>query len=428
MQNIRVEVEDLTPVKKKLDISVPAETVRKEIDAAYRSMKSTANVAGFRKGSVPLNILKARFAGHVQEDVTRKLIESTYPHALEEKKLMPVEAPSFELKTEKISEDNDFSYSVTVEVQPSVDIDGYKGMELKKEEVTVTEEDIKRGLDNLCKAAGEWVEADRSAENGDMAVVDFEAFLGGEPIKNGKSSDYGCIIGEKTLLPGFDEALKGAKKGEKREFEIKFPENYSETGLAGKTGLFKVVVKSVKEKGTPEVNDDFAKELGLESVEALRAKVREEIEKHKKADAKERLKTEILTRLIEKHPFDVPQALVNRYLGIILGRVIENMKAGVIAPEDKGLDIEKLKEKYAPAAVRSVKEDIVLDYISAKEQVDASSLEVEEAVRNIAAQRGVSYESLMARIEREGALGVIRDGLRHEKVFDIIIEASKPAQ
>ncbi|MBW7956926.1 MAG: trigger factor [Deltaproteobacteria bacterium] len=427
MQNIRVEVEDLTPVKKKLDISVPAETVRKEIDAAYRSMKSTANVAGFRKGSVPLNILKARFASHVQEDVTRKLIESTYPHALGEKKLMPVEAPSFELKTEKISEDSDFSYSVTVEVQPSVEIDGYKGMELKKEEVTITEEDMERGLNNLCKAAGEWVEADRSSENGDMVVVDFEAFLDGEPIKNGKSSDYGCIIGEKTLLPGFDEALKGVKKGEKKEFEIKFPENYSETGLAGKTGLFKVVVKSVKEKGTPEVNDEFAKELGLESVEALRAKVREEIEKHKKADSKERLKTEILTKLIEKHAFDVPQALVNRYLGIILGRVIENMKAGVIAPEDKGLDIEKLKEKYTPAAVRSVKEDIILDHISAKEQVDASALEVEDAVRNIAAQRGVSYESLMARIEREGALEVIKDGLRHEKVFDIIIEASKPA-
>lgn len=427
MQNIRVEVEDLTPVKKKLDISVPAETVRKEIDAAYRSIKSTANVAGFRKGSVPLNILKARFASHVQEDVTRKLIESTYPHALGEKKLMPVEAPSFELKTEQISEDSDFSYSVTVEVQPSVEIDGYKGMELKKEEVTVTEEDIERGLNNLCKAAGEWVEAERSADAGDMVVVDFEAFLGGEPIKNGKSSDYGCIIGEKTLLPGFDEALKGAKKGEKREFDIKFPENYSETGLAGKTGLFKVVVKSVKEKGTPEVNDEFAKELGLENVEALRAKVREEIEKHKKADAKERLKTEILTKLIEKHQFEVPQALVNRYLGIILGKVVENMNAGIIAPDDKGLDIEKLKEKYTPAAVRSVKEDIVLDHISAKEQVDASAIEVEDAVRNIAAQRGVSYESLMARIEREGALGVIRDGLRHEKVFDIIIEASKPA-
>ncbi len=428
MQNIRVEVEDLTPVKKKLAISVPAETVKKEIDAAYRSIKSTANVAGFRKGSVPLNIIRARFGSHVQEDVTRKLIESTYPHALEEKKLMPVEAPNFELKTEKVSEDSDFAYTVTVEVQPTVEIGGYKGMELKKEEVTVTDEDIERGLNNLCKAAGEWVETDRSAEAGDMVVIDFEAFLGGEPIKNGKSSDYGCIIGEKALLPGFDESLKGARKGEKREFDVKFPENYSETSLAGKTGLFKTVVKAVKEKGTPEINDEFAKQLGLENVEALRAKVREEIEKHKQNDAKERLKTEILTKLIEKHRFEVPQALVDRYLRIILGRVVENMNAGVIAPEDKGLDIEKLKEKYTSAAIRSVREDIILDYISAKEQVDASSLEVEDAVRNIAAQRGVSYESLMARIEREGALQVIRDGLRHEKVFDIIIEASKPAQ
>ena len=165
--------------------------------------------------------------------------------------------------------------------------------------------------------------------------------------------------------------------------------------------------------------------MGCENLEALRAKVKEEIEKHKSGESKEKLKNEILDKLIAAHPFDVPDALVNRYMGVILNRVIENMRSGMTAPEDRGLNIDQLKEKYRPAAVRSVKEDIILDTIAAKEAVQVSPVEVETSVRGIATQRGVSYESLMSRIQTEGAMEVIKDGLKHEKVFDIIIEASR---
>ncbi len=425
MHNIRVQVEDLTSVKKKLDISVPAETVKSEFKAAYQNIRSNASIAGFRKGTAPMNILKARFAGHVQEDVTKKLIESSYSAALSENGLMPVEAPQIDLKGSELTEGNDFNFSVTVEVHPNVNVEGYRGMEIKKDEVAVTEEDVDKGVENLREAAAQFKEVDRPADNGDLVVVDFEAFLNGEPIKNGKGEGYPCIIGEKSLLPGFDEALKGASKGDNKEVDITFPENYSEATLAGKPGRFKLSVKAVKEKGTPEVNESFAKDMGCESLEALRAKVREEIEKHKTGEAKEKIKNEILDKLIAAHPFDVPDSLVNRYMGVILNRIVDNMRSGVMAPEDRGLNIDQLKEKYRPAAVRSVKEDIILDTISAKEGVQVTMAEVEASVRGIAAQRGVSYESLMSRVQTEGALEVIKDGLKHEKVFDIIIAESK---
>ncbi|OGP95549.1 MAG: trigger factor [Deltaproteobacteria bacterium RBG_19FT_COMBO_56_10] len=425
MQNIRVEIEDLTPVKKKLDISVPAEAVSREIKAAYQNIRSTASIAGFRKGAAPMNILKARFGGHVQEDVTKRLIESSYSAALSEKRLMPVEAPQVDLKGSELTEDKDFTYTVTVEVQPSVEVDGYRGMELHKEDSAVTEEDIEKGVQNLKEAAAQFKEVDRPAQDGDLVVVDFEAFMNGEPVKNGKGEGYPCVIGEKSLLPGFDEALKGASKGDQKEVDITFPENYSEATLAGKASQFKLNVKAVKEKGVPEINESFAKEMGCENLEALRAKVKEEIEKHKSGESKEKLKNEILDKLIAAHPFDVPDALVNRYMGVILNRVIENMRSGMTAPEDRGLNIDQLKEKYRPAAVRSVKEDIILDTIAAKEAVQVSPVEVETSVRGIATQRGVSYESLMSRIQTEGAMEVIKDGLKHEKVFDIIIEASR---
>lgn len=425
MQNIRVQVEDITPVKKKLDISVPAEAVSREFKAAYQNIRSTASIAGFRKGAAPMNILKARFGGHVQEDVTKRLIESSYSMALSEKQLMPVEAPHIDLQGGQLAEDKEFTFSVTVEIQPNVDVDGYRGMELHKDDSAVTEEDIEKGVQNLKEAAAQFKEVDRPANEGDLVVVDFEAFMNGEPIKNGKGEGYPCVIGEKSLLPGFDEALKGASKGDQKEVDITFPENYSEATLAGKASQFKLNVKAVKEKGVPEVNEDFAKEMGCENLVALRAKVKEEIEKHKSSEVKEKLKNEILDKLIASHPFDVPDALVNRYMGVILNRVIENMRSGMTAPEDRGLNIDQLKEKYRPAAVRSVKEDIILDTIAAKEAVQVSPAEVETSVRGIATQRGVSYESLMSRIQTEGAMEVIKDGLKHEKVFDIIIEASK---
>ena len=425
MQNIKVQVEDITPVKKKLDISVPAETVSREFKAAYQNIRSTASIAGFRKGAAPMNILKARFAGHVQEDVTKRIIESSYSMALSEKQFMPVEAPQIDLKGGELAEDKEFTFSVTVEIQPNVAVDGYRGMELNKESSAVTEEDIEKGVQNLKEAAAQFKEVDRPANEGDLVMVDFEAFMNGEPVKNGKGEGYPCVIGEKSLLPGFDEALKGVSKGDQKEVDITFPENYSEASLAGKVSQFKLNVKAVKEKGVPEVNEDFAKEMGCENLEALRAKVKEEIEKHKSSEAKERLKNEILDKLIASHPFDVPDALVNRYMGVILNRVIENMRSGMAAPEDRGLNIDQLKEKYRPAAARSVKEDIILDTIAAKEAVQVSLVEVEASVRGIAAQRGVSYESLMSRIQTEGAMEVIKDGLKHEKVFDIIIEASK---
>lgn len=426
MQNMRIEIADLSPVKKKLDISIPAETVKKEIKAAYQNIKSTANIAGFRKGAAPMSILKARFGDHVQEDVTRRLIENTYTQALTDKRLIPVEAPNFDLGG-ALDEDKDFSYSITVEVQPSLDINDYKGMDLKREEAVITDEDLERGITNLRQAASQYKEVDKAAGEGDLVVVDFEAFMDGEPIKNGKGTDYPCIIGERTLLPEFDEALKGTKKGTEKEADIKIPDNYSEKHLAGKTAHFKLAIKSVKEKGLPDVDEQFAKDLGCESLEALKAKVRDEMQKHKANDLKEKLKTEILDRLIAAHSFEVPDALVNRYMKIILGRVMEGIRSGMPSPGDEGLSIDQLKEKYQGAAVRSVKEDLILDHIAYKEKIQVSTEEVETSVKNIAAQRGVSFEGLMGRIEREGALSVIQDGLKHEKVFDIIIESSRPA-
>jgi len=424
---LKISVEELSPVKKRLDITVPAEAVKRELDSAYKSLRSSVNIAGFRKGAVPMNILKARFSGHVHEDVVKKLIENAYPHALSEKAIQPVDAPKVEIKTEALEEGKEFAFSAVVEVSPALVIDGYMGMKLDKKAIEVTDKDVEDGIQKLREVKAGFKDVERPAKDGDLVVVDFEGFMGNEPVKNTKSVDYPVLLGEKTLLPGFDEALRGASKGEDKEANISFPDNYSEKTLAGKEARFKMTVKAVKEKGLPELTVEFAKSVGCENIEGLVDKVKKELADVKETHDKERLKNEILDKLIEAHPFDVPDAMVNRYLGVILNRVIDGMKQGAYNPGDQGLSIEELKGKYRDMAVRQVKEDVVLDTIAAKEKLEVSREETEKAVRSIAESRGVSFESLMGRIEKEGALEIIKDGMKHEKVFDIILGASSAA-
>jgi trigger factor len=424
-KDISIEVEDISSVKKRLTVTVPPGDVKEEIDSAYRTLKTTAAVAGFRKGAVPKHILKARYGESVTGDVAARIVETTYPEVLRSKGLTAVDSPSIDMDIKDLREDQPFSYSVTVEVNPEVSIDGYMGLELKKEEVEVTDKDVEEGLKQLQEANTEFKEVESAAGDGDLVVVDFEGSIDGVPIEKSKAGDYPIIIGQSTPLPGMDTAVKGLKKGESKEAKITYPENFSDKEVAGKEALFNITVKTVKEKVPPAIDDEFAKDLEYGSLDELKAKVTEEVKKVKENHAKERLKNEILDKIIEAHPFDVPEALVNRYHSVILNNVIQNMKSGVVNPEDRSLNPEELKAKYRIEAVRRVKEDIVLDSISEKEKVEVSKEETETALKGLAESRGVSFDSLMARIQREGSLDVIVDGLKHEKVFDIIIESSK---
>lgn len=429
MQNdIRIELEDLSSVKKKLNITISAEAVKKEIKEAYNSLKSTASIAGFRKGNIPMSILKARFGDYVREEVTKKVIETSYPKALKEKEIVPVESPKVDIITPKLEETSDFAYTVEVEINPQVDITDYKGLGLQKNPIEVTEQDLELGLRSLRESRAQFREVERPAGEGDFVVLDFEASVGeGAPIKSNKATDFTTIVGKETVLPGFDEALKGMSKGEHKDAKLTFPESYSEGGLGGKEVTFHITMKAVKEKHVPEIDDEFAKDLACDNLETLKTRVKEELTKAKESNEKERLKNIILDRLIEKHPFEVPDALVKRYQTLLLNKVIEQMRAGNVNPEDQKMTPDELNAKYLVLAQRSVKEDIILDAIAQKENVQVSPQETEEAVKELAESRGITFEALMTRIQREGALEVIKDGLKHEKVFDIIIESSTTA-
>jgi len=298
-------------------------------------------------------------------------------------------------------------------------------MSLKKNPTDVTEADMEEAIAKLRESRSEYEDTGKPAKDGDALVVDFEGFLNGEPVKNGKAKDYPIIIGKKTVLPGFDEALIGANKGETKEFKLTIPENYSEREVAGKEVLFKVEVKEVKQSVLPELNDEFAKDLECENFAQLKDKVREELTNIKQNLEKERLKNVVLDELIQKHPFDVPDALVRKYVGLNLKRVMDDMQRGKLAPADKNLSPDELTTKYTNLSIRQVKEDLLLDTIASKEDVKVTREQLDGALAHLAKMRNLTVDELSSRLEREGTLPVIVDGMKHEKVFEIIFETAK---
>lgn len=423
-----LEVEESSNVRKVLTITIPARVVKEELKVVYKSLKSSVALPGFRKGAVPDNVLKARFGDQVKEDVTQRLVQSTYGPALQETGFAPLGAPDIDVKTPDVEPGGDFTYSATVEINPKIDIDGYKGMELKAESTEVSDKDVDEGLKRLCESRGEYKVVDRAVKEDDLVVIDFEASVDGKVLDKGRAKDFPVIIGKVTPLPGLDDAIKGSSKGDKVETSVKFPENYSEGSLAGKEAKIKVKVKEVKELGLPELDDEFAKDLNCEDLAELREKVSKDLKRIKGENDRERLKNVILTKLIDKQNIEVPESLEKKYLAMILNRAIENIRAGNPAPGDANLSIDQLKEKYLPLARRSVKEDVVLDSIVEKENITVTGKELQDAVRHLADARQVSSDELMSRIEREGALEVIKDGIKHERVFDLIFEHSKGAK
>jgi trigger factor len=426
--DLKVEVEDLSAIKKKLAITVPSETVAKEIKDMYKRLSANVSVSGFRRGAVPRNVLMARYGETIRHDVVAKLVETTYPRALQEKSFIPVANPDVDAEPSGIEEGKDFSYSVTFEINPEVDVDGYKGMEIKTGPVApVTESDVEGGLKRLQESNLELIEVDRAAIDGDAVMVDFEATRDGEPIKGYKNKDFRVMLGEPTPLPGFAEALKGLSKSDKKEVMLRFPDDYNDPELAGKEACFSITVKSVEEKSVSAIDDEFAKDLDCENLDELKKKVREELDKAREKEYKEGIKAQILTNLIDKHSFEVPAVMVSKYHSLLLNNVVDGMKAGVVKPEDQELSAEDFKKKYLIEAERRVREDIILDAIAVKEKIEVTKEEADEAVKFLAQSRNVSFESLMSRIEQESSIEIIKDGLKHEKVFDIIIAALKTA-
>jgi len=218
--SMKVTVEDLSPVKKKIMVEVPSEDIDREMDAVYKQLGTEVRIDGFRKGKVPKAVLESRYKDHVLGEVAVKLVENSYPKVIREKNLSPVARPEIEV-TRDIEQGQPFSYTATLEIRPFISVEGYIDMELKGEAVTVGDDDIEKSMEMLRERGAHFSEVERPAEEKDLVVVDYEGFLDGKPVENTKASERPVVIGSNSLVPVLESSLKGMKKGDEKEVQVK---------------------------------------------------------------------------------------------------------------------------------------------------------------------------------------------------------------
>jgi len=418
-------VEDISSVKKKINIEVEPESVSKEMDKALADVAKKAKIPGFRPGKAPKAVVEKHHGEEVRSEVMQRLISESYLHALEEHKLNPVEMPAIE-NVSSLAKGSPLSFTATVEVRPKIELGTYDGIEVKEQEITVSDEELNQTIDRLREmyANLEVIEG-RPLEKNDTAVIDFEGFRDGKSIEGAKASDYMLGLGSNTLIPGFEDQLVGMNKGETREIKVTFPEDYNNKDLAGKEATFKVTLKEIKKKVLPELNDDFAKDIGQDkSVAELKEGIKKDIDIRKRNEQTSAQREALLSKLVESHTFDVPPGMVERELMSMARSYATRMaRRGM---DMKSIDIEKFREENRSMAEKRVKGTLLLDEIAVKEKLDVTDQEVTSALTVMARSSNQSLDAVRKYYEsQEGGLDNLRASLIEEKTLSLLLSRAK---
>ncbi len=423
---MKVQVEELSPVRKKVSVEIPSDTVTKELNKAYNLIKRQAQVKGFRKGKAPVAILKRLYHERVDAEVAQDLIQDSVADALKESNVEPVSQPDIE--KDELREGQPFTYHVYTDVGPDIELKEYKGLSLEKPLLTVTDQDLDRQLDMALQAHVRYdpVEPKRPPAKDDVVVIDYLAYEGGEPIVGVEGTDFHILAGASYFSEGFDEALLGMEEGESKEIVTDFDDAYPNPLLRDKKGVsFSVTLKALKEKVLPELNDEFARSLGdFRDLGELRAKVREDMEAQAKSQAEEQLKRDAGDKLLAGHEFEVPESLVEEEATRLMESFYMSMSRQGVDVKSAGFDENVLRERYRDDALRNVKLSFLLHAMAEAEGLEVEEEELEEKLMETSRQMGPSFK-LDDPEKRSRLESFLRDSLLEQKAFDFVIEGAQ---
>ena len=421
MSQVVVKMEELSPVKKKLSLEIPWSEVKNELNAVYREVGKKAKIKGFRPGKIPRNVLETYYKEQAEEETATNIVNKYYWQTLEDKGIVAVSRP--EINQEGLKEDTAFSFSASFETEPEFEPKGYKGIELEKEKIQVTDSDMEKRLDEIRQmfATMEEIKDDRPAVKGDFVVIDFAGSLNGELSKELKADDYYLEIGSQKFVPGFEEQLIGMKNEETKSINVVFPVNYHEKKFAGKEIIFNVTLKNIKEKKLPEIDENFIKNFDrYNSIEDLKTDVRKTLEEKFQGLAETNLQNNITEVLIKENDFEVPPSLLERQIFYMMADTQKRMiSAGM--DEKNAMELSfKMHDKFKDDAVKLVKSFMLLKKIAEKESFIVEENDIEKYIQELAAQYGRDYESFRTMYDNEERKDSLKMELMQKKVFDFI--------
>ena len=421
---MKVQLEDISPIKKKLNIEVEQEQISNLWESVVKNINKKVKLKGFRPGKIPVTVLVKYYGPQIEEETVSQIINRTYPEALKETGFVPIALP--ELDYPPLDKETHFTYKATIELKPEIPISEYKGLEVKRQAVNITEEDIEKKLTAIQTSHGELVTLDeeRPLRKGDFAVIDYKSFMDGKEMSGGSAQNFDLEVGAGYFNAEFEKELEGIKKGEEKEFEIDFPEDYGNNSLAGKKVRYQVVLKEIKKRNLPELNDSFAQNLGGEfsSLEDLRKKIQENLEQEENRKAEIKLKEDLTDGLISKAEFEIPEALVNWEIRQMMMRIEQDLSRQGLTWEKAGLAPANLMEKFRPPAQKLARKKLILEKVAQLESLTVSPEEIDEELQRIARTVNQSVNIVKEIYHKNNLIPELSQQLLEEKTLNFLQE------
>ena len=424
-----VKVETLEKNMAKLVIEVPAEELEKALQAAYNKNKSKISIPGFRKGKVPRQMVEKMYGpGFFYEDAANMLIPVEYEKAADECGLELVSRPVIDI--EQIEKGKPFIFTAEVAVKPEVTLGEYKGLEVAKTDVEVSDEEVAAELEKEREKNARTISVeDRAVENGDMIMLDFEGFVNGVAFDGGKGENYPLTIGSNAFIPGFEEQLVGAKIGEDVEVNVTFPEEYQAPELAGCAAVFKCKVNEIKVKELPELDDDFAQDVSkFDTLDEYKEDVKAKLAANK-ADAAKRAKEDaVIEKIIENAQMDIPEAMIDTQARQLVDEFAQRIQAQGLSFEQylqfTGMTLDTALEQMKPNAVKRIQSRLVLEAVVKAENIEVSEEDVKAEIAKMAESYKMDADKL-AEIMSDDEKEQIKMDMAIEKAVELVTEAAK---
>ncbi len=422
---LNVSVVDLSANQKKIQVEIPAEKVRKEIEVRYQNLAKTVRIKGFRPGKVPKSIIKSYFGKNIDDEVSSLLIKESFSEALDETGLKPLTETN--VSESRFEDNGTFFYAAVVDVCPPFQVEGYRGMSLTRPPVTVAEEQVAAELEKVRDKQTQLrtIEEDRPIRTGDVVVMDFMPHINGKPYERGAAVDHMEEMGKPAVHPEFDKSLLGHRPGETVTFELDYPEDAPNPEVSGKRIQFQVTIKDIKEKEVPAMDDDLARAVGkFETLGELRESLREKLQQQGKDQAKAQLREQIMQELLKMVTLELSDNVIEREVTRLVGNLQNQFLSQGLKVETARLDSPAIRNEYRPRAVLNLTQRLITEQIARQENIELSEDEIEEIYRQIALYARMDAKKVKEDFADSSLLNESKFGRLQEKVLQVIEDAA----
>jgi trigger factor len=420
---MKTEFTDVSATQKTITIEIPVDVVDAEINRVAKGYTKQARIPGFRPGKVPTNLVKQRFKDQILHDVAHGLIPRAVDEALQERGIEPVDTPN--IRDVALEEGQPLKFTAAIETVPPFDVGDLSTIEVTRQAHDVTDETVEKTLQNLRQRGAKFEPVEnRGVEDGDTVVLDIERKdPEGQPDRH---ENVSLELGSPANPPGFDAQLLGLRTTETKTFTIHFPDDYTVKEMANTDVDYTVTVKDIRRKVLPELDDEFAKDVGaFESLGALKDRVRADLQEESEEHARQHLRTDVLKQLSERVTFDLPASLVEREMDRRIEEFASRLMQQNVDPRQAGIDWGQFRESQRDPARASVASALALDEIARREGLTVTADDVDKEIERFAARAGRTPAALRAQLEKDGSVARLATGLRREKAVDLVLSRAR---